>query len=305
MVITEKYYPYPVLGGKAVAFSDDCTFSAEFEALSNSKKVVLIVTPRLNEATIESMVKSGSANLVCHIECPATAYRVVKPVSNNEQQKIEIAAGLVAKRVQANVVVVAGKHLQEYTCDSFVGLYKGRKFDIEQGSLLAVAETYSFDVEVKDSRISDAKSPIQICPDSDDSSGRIKVNMDSHEIEVSIPPSQFKTYKAMDDGKSVSASGGRNHDLLIGLVAVPALVEVMAKFATMPLDAGVRDVAQYADYKWYAPINSLVAEYLKGEGKEKEGDLSTIDFDSHSPLKVAQFIAGYPLVGAFKRLEEL
>lgn len=38
MVITEKYYPYPVLGGKAVAFSDDCTFSAEFEALSNSKK---------------------------------------------------------------------------------------------------------------------------------------------------------------------------------------------------------------------------------------------------------------------------
>ena len=303
MVITEKYYPYPVLGGKAVAFGSDCTFSAEFKALSNSKKVVLEVTPSLKESTIESMIKSGDAKLVCHIECPATAYRIVQQVANDELRKIEIAAGLVAKRVQANVVVVAGKHLPEYSCDSFVGLYKGRKFDVEQGSLLAVAETYSFDVEVKDSRISDAKSPIQICPDSDESSRRIHVNMDSHEIEVSIPPSQFKIYKAMDDGKSVSASGGQNHDLLIGIVAVPALVEVMAKFATIPVETGARDVAQYADYKWYAPINSLVAEYLKGEGKE--GDLSTINFASHSPLKVAQFVAGYPLVGAFKRLEEL
>ena len=303
MVITEKYYPYPVLGGKAVAFDDGCSFSATFKALSNSKKVVLEVTPSLKESTIESMIKAGDANLVCHIECPATAYRIVKPIINDELQKIEIAAGLVAKRVQANVVVVAGKHLPGYSCDSFIGLYKGRKFDVEQGSLLAVAETYSFDVEVRDSRISDAKSPIQICPDSDESSRHIHVDMDGDEIDVYIPQAQYKIYKAMDDGKSVSASGGQNHYLLIGLVVVPALVEVMSKFMSMPLDAGSRDVAQYADYKWYAPINAIVAEYLKGEGKD--GDLSTIDFANHSPLKVAQFVADYPLVGAFKRLEEL
>lgn len=303
MVITEKYYPYPVLGGKAVAFRDDCAFNVEFNALSNSKKVVLEVTPRLQEASIESMIKAGDASLVCHVECPATAYRVVKGVTNNECQKIEIEAGLVAKRVQANVVAVAGRHLSEYTCDSFVGLYKGRRFDVEQGGLLAVAETYSFDVEVKDSRISDAKSPIQICPDSDESSRSIRVNMDGGEIEVYVPSAQFKTYKAMDDGKSVSASGSQNHDLLIGLVVVPALVEVLARFAAMPVESGMRDVGQYEDCGWFAPINSIIAEYLRGENVV--GNLSTIDFVDHSPLKVAQFIAGYPLVGAFKRLEEL
>ena len=301
MVITEKYYPYPVLGGKAVAFNNDCIFDVKFSALSNSKKVVVEVTPEIKEPTLQALISSGEARLVCHIECPATAYRVIRDLKLGECKKLEIEAGQVAKRVQVNAVVVANQHLQEYKSDSFVGLYKGRKFDVEQGGLLAVAETYSFDVEVKDSRISDAKSPIQICPESDESAKTIRVVMDGDEIEVYVPPAEYKTYKSMDDGKSVSASGSRNHDLLIGLVAVPALVEVLSKFDKIPLEQGCRDVEQYTRCKWFAPINAKVSEYLKGENEE--GSLETIDFANHSILKVAQFIADYPLSGAFKRLE--
>ena len=73
MVITEKYYPYPVLGGKAVAFNNDCIFDVKFSALSNSKKVVVEVTPEIKEPTLQAMISSGEARLVCHIECPATA----------------------------------------------------------------------------------------------------------------------------------------------------------------------------------------------------------------------------------------
>lgn len=303
MVITEKYYPYPVLGGKAVAFSGDCMFGAKFNALSNSKKVVVEVTPELKEPTIESLIATGDARLVCHIECPATAYREIRDVALGVCQKLEIPAGLVARRVQVNAVVVANVHLPQYGCGTFVGLYKGRTFDVEQGGLLAVAETYAFDVDLKDSRISDARSPVQICPDSDESAKSIHVNMDGDEIEVYVPPAQFKTYKSMDDGKSVSASGSRNHDLLIAIVAVPALVEVMSRLAQSQLDSGRRDVGQFENCKWFAPINAIVADYLKGEGKD--GDLFTINFDNHSPLKLAQFIAGYPLSSAFKRLEEM
>lgn len=303
MVITDKYYPYPVLGGKAVAFSDECMFGATFNALSNSKKVVIEVTPELKEPTIESLIATGDARLVCHIECPATAYREVRDVSLGVCQRIDIPAGMVARRVQVNVVVVANTHLPKYGCDTFVGIYKGRTFDVEHGGLLAVAETYPFDVELKDSRISDAKSPVQICPDSDESSKFIHVNMDGDEIEVYVPPAQFRTYKSMDDGKSVSASGSRNHDLLIALVVVPALVEVMSRFALSPLDSGVRDVGQFENCKWFAPINAFVSDYLKGEGKE--GDLTTINFEDHPILKLAQFIAEYPIVNAFRRLEEM
>ena len=303
MVITEKYYPYPVLGGKAVAFGDDCMFGAKFNALSNSKKVVIEVTPELKEPTIESLIATGDARLVCHIECPATAYREIRDVALGVCQKLEIPAGLVARRVQVNVVVVANAHLPKYGCTTFVGLYKGRTFDVEQGGLLAVAETYAFDVDLKDSRISDARSPVQICPDSDASAKSIHVNMDGDEIEVYIPEAQFRTYKSMDDGKSVSASGSRNHDLLIALVAVPALVEVMSRVAQSPLESGARDVGQFENCKWFAPINAIVADFLKEEGGE--GDLATINFDNHSPLKLAQYIAKYPLSSAFKRLEEM
>lgn len=303
MVITDKYYPYPVLGGKAVAFSGDCMFGAKFNALSNSKKVVVEVTPELKEPTLESLVADGYARLVCHVECPATAYREVRDVKLGVCQKLDIPAGLVARRVQVNVVIVANAHLPQYRCESFVGIYKGRTFDVEHGGLLAVAETFSFDVDLKDSRISDARSPVQVCPDIDESAKFIRVNMDGEDIDVFVPPSQFKTYKAMDDGKSVSASGSRNHDLLIALVIVPALVEVMSTIAQSPLDSGTRDVGQFENCKWFAPINAIVADYLKGEGEK--GDLATIDFENHPPLKLAQFIAGYPLASAFRRLEEM
>ena len=102
MVITEKYYPYPVLGGKSVAFSNDSIFDVKFSALSNSKKVVVEVIPEITEPTLQSLISSGEARLVCHIECPATAYRVIRDLKLGVCKKLEIEAGLVAKRVQVN-----------------------------------------------------------------------------------------------------------------------------------------------------------------------------------------------------------
>lgn len=304
MVITEKYYPYPVLGGKAVAFNEQCLFEASFEALSNSKKVVVRVKPELAEPNIEALLTSGDAKLVCHVECPATAYRTVTEYSEVHEFKVEIQAGLIAKRVEVNLVIVAARNLPQYGSDSFIGLYKDRKFEVDQGGLLAVSRTFSFDVETKDSRMSDVRSPIQICPCPDESTQIMSVEMwKNEEIIVFLPQPQFKIYKMLDDGRTVAAAGSRNHDLLVSMVVLPALVEVLGKIAINPLDGGERDLSQYNQRNWYAPINGMVADYLKAEGIE--GDLSTIDFDTHSPIKVAQYLAGTPLVNAFKRLEDL
>lgn len=308
MVITERYYPYPVLGGKAVAFNGDCVFAASFRAFSNSKKVVIEIAPELKEPNLEHLLTTGEARLLCHIECPATTYREVKDVpataNTNAPFKVELLSGLIAKRVEVNLVIVANSHLSQYGGDSLVGIYHGRTFDVEQGALLAVTQTFSFDVQVKDSRITDAKSPVQICPDPDETVKIMSVKMECQEITVFLPQDQFKVYKSMDDGKSISSSGNRNHDLLISLVVVPALVEVLARIALCDeLPEGRRNVEQYSGYDWYAPINQMVADYLNGEGVM--GDLSTIDFDNHPFLKVAQALASNPMSNAFTRLEEV
>lgn len=303
MVITERYFPYPVLGGKAVAFRDDCLFDAKFFPASNSKKVVVEIVPELKEPNIERLIKAGGAKLVCHVECPSTAYRKVMDVPLEGSFKFSMPAGLVANTIQVNLAAVATEHLTDYTSDSFVGIYQGRKFDIDEGGMLAVVHTFSFVVETKDSRMADSSSPVQIVP-SDKYDKTIHVEMEHDEIDVFLPTELAEIYKRYDDGKTVSAAGSRNHDLLVSIAIVPAMVEVLAKLARNELDEGQRDLSQYSDCKWFAPINRMVADFLKGENVN--GDLFTIDFDDErfTPLQVAQALANNPLFAAFKRLEE-
>ena len=65
---------------------------------------------------------------------------------------------------------------------------------------------------------------------------------------------------------------------------------------------GVRSTEQFDQFHWFAPINSRVAEFLKGEGVE--GDLTNVDFKTYPALVLAQAISDAPLCGAFKKLED-
>lgn len=302
MVITERYYPYPVLGGKAKAFADGCEFSAKFSPFANSKKAVVKIELTLNDPSIEALVDEGTARIVCHVECPATAYRVVHPLKKGEENIVEMPSGQVAGRVQLSVAVVAAKEIPDYANTSLVGIYKDRHFKVDQGGLLAVAEGFAFDLELKDKRLSDSRSPVAIAPSDDPEAKMITVDSQAHEICIYLPKSQFALYRNMDDAKSVSASASRNHEMLVSLVVVPALVQVLSEIAALKKNDGVRDTEQFSQFHWFAPINNRVAEFLKGEGVE--GDLTNVDFKTYPALVLAQAISDSPLCGAFKKLED-
>ena len=302
MVITDRYYPYPVLGGKAKAFADGCEFSARFTPFANSKKAVVKIELLLCEPSIEALVDAGTARIVCHVECPATAYRVVHELKKGKENTVEMPSGKVSGRVQLSVAVVAAKEIQDYSNTSLEGIYKDRHFKIDQGGLLAVAEGFVFDLELKDKRLSDSRSPVAIAPSDNPDAKMITVDSQAHEICIYLPKAQFALYRNMDDGKSVSASASRNHEMLVSLVVVPALVQVLSEIAAVERREGVRETEQFAQFNWYAPINNRVVEFLKGEGVE--GDLSTVDFKTYPALVLAQAISDVPLCGAFKKLED-
>lgn len=299
MVIRDKNYPYPVLGGGSVDYKEGNSFTVDINAFSSAKQLKMEIAPHLQQGLLNEMIQQGIAKIICHVECAQTAFREVYELKGDgETNEILIPSGLLVGSIQVSPFVVAAQPIDAYGNTEFGEFYSGMAFPVDEGGILAAAQTIPIFIKIKNSKFAEINSPIVITVDPDENSTCMGVDA-ADLIQIFLPKKMYTAYKQLDDGKSISNIGPKVHDVLLSMVVVPALVEVLSLLGE--LKDGLRDVSEFRSTQWYVPVNDQVAAYAK-ERLHKDVDLQTLNFGEISKLEIAQYLSESPLLRGFDKL---
>ena len=141
MQLRNKYYPYPVIveGGD---YYENSKFSSSVNQEMVGYDAKITITVELNDTLLLQKIEQGEVVFAHHIECPQTCYRRV--IKTKEKVKdILLKDKDVNGIVQICSFVIAEKDIDKYTNESFAADYRGWKFNIEKGCILAIGNQYN------------------------------------------------------------------------------------------------------------------------------------------------------------------
>ena len=192
MQLRNKYYPYPVIvdGGE---YYDGSTFTSHLTQEMDGYNVKLIMSVDLNDQLLSQKINEGEVVFFFYIECPQTCFRkVVK--TNDATKEIIIRDGDVNGIVQVCSFVVAEKDIEKYTNESFSSEYRGWKFNIEKGCILAIGNQYNVRINKIKDDLSNTSSIFSIVPNKDQSESSALVSLEQQKIIIKLPEQTYQQY---------------------------------------------------------------------------------------------------------------
>jgi hypothetical protein len=275
MQLRNKYYPYPVIveGG---GYYENSSFATDLKQEMDGYNVKLTLSSDLQDDRLNEMVNQGTVIYAYHIECPQTCYRRVVKSHNN-------SVDIILKDTDVNGVVqicsflVADTDIEKYTNESFSADYRGWKFNIEKGCILAIGNQYNIRVNKIRDDLANTSSIFSIVPNKDQSESNILVDWGQQKIVIKLPELTYQQYYNVQNYVDIQP-------LMHSMVIVPALVFIFSELKT------IDDLEGMEYYRWYRSLRKAceaIGVTLNVESVKK--------LDS---LKVAQQLLNSPIVKA-------
>lgn len=177
-------YPWPVINdGDSIMVE---SYTANLSVDADSDVFSLRITHKLNSQTIKSFIKNGKAKYVTEISCVATNYREAE-LSETADQEIIIASQMLRGIVLVRYYILSVGDIQSYTSPNFHTDYKGTKFDLNVGSVLAITiEDLKFDAKKRYAGSVSMSSYLtfEALPELN---GNMYVNINEDQIVVNLP----------------------------------------------------------------------------------------------------------------------
>lgn len=282
MDIRYKFYPYPVL----THYSDDYADSS-FEVVIDTQKdgynIRIDFLAELNNLGLSQLLSGEKIKIVYHLECAQTGYRIALSTGQNELSHL-ISSKLICGRMQICPFIVAAAELPEYFNEKFHEDYRGFKFAIESGCVLAVGKQVNVDIESDINDLSYTPSVFCIVKNDDTGALGMVVDMDQKKIVIKLPEQDFINYKSIKDEALWQP-------VLNSLVIVPALTYVLEEV----VKRDSVDRYEYDSYAWYRAINKALATKFNC-------DIGGDEFSESNMLEMAQKLINVPLSDALKTL---
>ncbi len=165
MQLRSKYYTYPVII-EGEDFYCDSLFETDAEKEIVGYDIKLILTAKLVNPQLEDMLKRNKVSIIHHIECPQTCLRTIVKTNEERVEKI-ISDADVNGVVQICSFLVANEDLPKYSNDYFSQDYRGFKFDIEKGCVLAIGNQVNFRINKVRDDLANTSSIFSIMPNLD------------------------------------------------------------------------------------------------------------------------------------------
>ena len=275
MQLRNKYYPYPVIieGG---SYYSSSSFSSEVRQEMDGYNVKLTLTAELQDDLLLDMIKQGSVIYAHHIECPQTCYRkVVK--TRNSSVEVVLRDADVNGVVQICSFLVAENDIEKYTNESFSPDYRGWKFNIEKGCILAIGNQYNIWVNKIKDDLANTSSIFSIVPNKDQAESNILVDWGQQKIVVKLPEITYQQYYNVQNYVDIQP-------VMHSMVIVPALIYIFSELKT------IDDLEGMEYYRWFRSLR-------------KACDAMEVKLDNESikkldSLKVAQQLLNSPIVKA-------
>lgn len=276
MQLRNKYYPYPVIieGGE---YYSGASFSSTVTQVIEGYNLRLQLSVKLDDKKLLEMVDSGDVIYAHHIECPQTCFRRIIKTKDTQSEFI-IKDADVNGLVQVCTFLIANKDIEKYTNNAFSSDYRGWKFNIEKGCVLAVGNQFNIRVNKQKDDFANTASIISIVKNTDPNETTISVDLSQQKIIISVPEITYNQYDSIQSYIDVQPV---MHSMLI----VPAI-----SYALTELRRAGDQLFEYEENRWYRGLKKA----CKAIGVDiDEESLKTIDV-----VKIPQLLMDSPIAKA-------
>ena len=277
MQLRNRYYPYPVIveGGD---YYENSKFSSSVNQEMEGYDAKITITVELNDTLLLQKIEQGEVVYAHHIECPQTCYRRV--IKTKEKVKdILLKDKDVNGIVQICSFVIAEKDIDKYTNESFAADYRGWKFNIEKGCILAIGNQYNVRINKIRDDLANTSSIFTIVPNADHTENNLLVDLGQQKIVISLPEKTYQQYYNIQGYIDIQPA---MHSMII----VPALVYVFSELRS------TENLEEMEYYRWYRSLKKACNGI--GINIDEEG-LKKMDL-----FKVAQQLLNSPISKAIE-----
>jgi len=240
MQLRSKYYTYPVIT-EDTDFYEESLFMSDVEQELDGYNIKLKLKAELVNPELEEMLKKEDVMFAHHIECTQTCFRRLILTNENVKECI-LRDGEVNGVVQVCSFLVANKNIDKYSNKLFAPDFRGFRFDIERGCIMAVGSQINLRINKIRDDLANTSSIFSIIPSRDETITNIKVDTNGNKIVIMIPQETFSIYSNMSSSLDIQPV---MHSMLIISSLVYALTEVKESRTHL---------YDYEDYRWYRSL---------------------------------------------------
>lgn len=282
MQIKNKYYPYPVIAAGNDSY-EDATFTSDADYAIDAHNVKLTLCAETDNQLLNDMIKNGSVKYAHHIECQQTCFR--KLVLTDEKIHDEIIhESLLNGIVQVCTFLMANEDLVGYANPNFSKDYRGIKFNLDRGCVMAIGSQINIAINKDKEDLSRTSSIFSIRRDHDPSHTELQVSTTGSKIVVLIPEKTCNQYLNLSNQAMFVP-------VLHSMVIMPALMQVLSELKEA---AQQNALYNYEDLRWF-------------RGLKKTAEKLEISFDQDAltqinAFKAAQQFLDTPVVKALANI---
>ena len=261
-------------------------FEIDVLPVKNVEGVKLSFKVLLSCDSIRTLVDSKKAMIICHIECPQSAYRKTEEITSKEQTVV-IPSGLLSGNVIVSPFIVTAVDVLGYTSPGFNSDYQNLSFDFDCGAVIAVGTQKRFFVEPSQKDLEYKPDIFSVIP-YDDENGEVHVDTTGNKICIKLPRNVFSIY-------SVLLKSGANNEILWSAIVLPA---IMTALYQMHDKAEKDELGELESTTWFQTISSKIRQLYSIE--QIDDFLKEMDV-----VRVAQQLLSAPIPTALQKLTGL
>ncbi len=284
-LIKERLFLYPVL----CEFNDDYTsgsFDVSFDSILMSedkpKKIMFVINVSLDDKALQKLLQLSKAKVFLLCYCKNTKFRKIFEL-NLGKNEIEFSVNDVNKTLELSPLIVSNGLVNDFYSNNFNNDYKGMKFKIETGNILAIGTQTNVFVEKDLNDMTSVRSVITISNGGDNIS-EIMVEYDEDIIKIIVPSHSFEIYQNYSSACL---------PIVNSLIIVPALESILSDI--------IRDGdidSEVLSKRWFRQMARSVK-------KNNNADLNFDYIVGKEPLIIAQELVGSPINEAMSEIQKL
>ena len=283
MAINNICFTYPILSNFNNDFINVNFIAGSNGILEKTKKYSKIKTyVEINDNNINELLDNGKAKIIVKIYCKSTKYREIKEIKrgNDEIQLLNID---INNNVELNTFILANENIKGYSSSNFNLDFKGKRFDIEKGSILAIGKNENLFIEKDIIDLTKLNSVIKI---SDIEKNNVPMEVEYNEEYIII-------YLSSEDCEIYSKYSKYSTSIINSMIIIPALIYVLDEISKPDID-----INEFVNKKWYRVLTKKLSELL---GK----DFKVEYIRTQGSLKLIQKLFDNLLSDGLKELENL
>jgi len=215
MKANDYLYPHPVL---KLDDDNDYSFKPEVSRKIAHQENTATITFEYELSNLSDdlldLLRKDKIQLLCEVNCSYTIYRKVFP-SNRTKLSFDISDDDLKNKVDLQLLLIATEELSEFTSANFSQDLIGQAFQIEEGDVMGILDTYSIDVDALRLGVSDF---IKIIENTIDEFTRYE--LDKNSIFIKVPKSDLEKIQRLDNSPNFGY-------ILISTLVAPALTHAL------------------------------------------------------------------------------